>query len=117
MPAFNFQKQFAEAVELGIKKQTIRMRRMNRPRIGQMAFLYTGMRTKKCRLLKASMIKKVSSVLMYALSEYVVVGNEQIEGDKLEQFAKADGFESWAAMYNWFHHTHGMPFFGDLISW
>jgi hypothetical protein len=46
MPAYNFQKQFAPAVERGEKLCTIRRKA---PKVGDKAYLYTGMRTKACR--------------------------------------------------------------------
>lgn len=35
----------------------------------------------------------------------------------LEAIAKRDGFDSWAAMVQWFQNTHALPFAGILIEW
>ncbi len=53
MGAYNFRAQFAEDVESGRKTQTIRAERKDgrRPKVGDTLKLYTGMRTKACRLL------------------------------------------------------------------
>ncbi len=123
MPAFNFQKQFAPAVEAGDKTQTIRAKRKDgrRPEPGQTAYLYTGMRTKACRKLREGSIWDVSNIMIGhrgCLINYNEDGefpiNEQYE---LNMFAQADGFESWEAMRDWFDKTHGLPFEGDLIKW
>ena len=51
MPALNFQEQFAAAVESGEKRQTIRSERKRPIKVGDTLYLYTGMRTKRCRKL------------------------------------------------------------------
>ena len=51
MPALNFKKQFAEKVETGEKRQTVRAKRKRAFVVGDKLYLYTGMRTKYCRKL------------------------------------------------------------------
>lgn len=53
MPAYNFQKQFAPYVKDGSKPHTLRAYRIDGqlPKPGQLAHLYTGMRTPKCEKL------------------------------------------------------------------
>ena len=65
MAALNFQKQFAPDVESGIKLQTIRAKRKNPIKEGETLYLYTGMRTKKCRKLGEV---KCYSVLPFEIS-------------------------------------------------
>ena len=121
MPAFNFQKQFAPDVDSGKKRQTIRAKRKNRPQVGQTAYLYTGMRTAACRKLREGTIWMVQNIMIghkgclinYDKDDEFPI-NEQYE---LDMFARADGFESWEAMRDWFNKTHGLPFKGDLIKW
>lgn len=48
MPALNFQKQFADKIKNGEKLQTIRALRKRPFVIGDVLYLYTGMRTKNC---------------------------------------------------------------------
>jgi hypothetical protein len=118
MPAYNFQKQFAPAVKRGEKHQTIRAKRKNRPRVGQMAYLYTGMRTKKCRLLKKARIKAVYDVRIDHNSVRIFGKGSWMTSDyQLDTFAWHDGFYRWEEMIAWFNATHGLPFHGDLIIW
>ncbi len=118
MPAFNFQKQFAPSVESGEKRQTIRSPRKIRPEAGQAAHLYTGLRTKACRKLGEHEIKSVKPIIITqagvgSMGDIVAIYSR----DALDKFARADGFESWTAMRDWFDKTHGLPFEGDLIKW
>lgn len=115
MPAYNFQKQFAPAVKRGEKNQTIRSKRKHRPRVGQTAYCFTGMRTKKCRRLRASRIKAVYDVRIDLCG--VLLNGGAVVQDKLDLFARRDGFRCWIDMWRWFLRTHGLPFHGDLIQW
>ena len=64
MPALNFKKQFADKVERGEKRQTIRALRADgrNPQPGQTLFLYTGMRTKSCRKLGEAVCSSVEQI-------------------------------------------------------
>lgn len=116
MPALNFQKQFADKVERGEKRQTIRKKKKHPIKAGDKLYLYTGMRTKQCRKLGEEVCKKVykfgidSDEEVY-FDECVLIGIEK------EQLAKDDGFECAADMIDWFKNTHGLPFFGQVILW
>ena len=128
MVAYNFQKQFADAVESGKKKQTIRAPRKNgHAKVGDKLQLYTGMRRKgHCRKLRDAVCSGASSVKIedhhlrieieqdhYCLLSYA----EPDSQDDMERFAQADGFDSWEAMRDWFEQQHSLPFEGVLIMW
>ena len=120
MPSFNFQKQFADDVESGVKRQTIRGKRKNPPRVGQTAHLFTGLRTKNCRKLGAHRINTVADVVIH--SDCVLIRQcwwqtVLVRKKKLNEFAVADGFKDWNQMRAWFQKTYSLPFGGDLIKW
>jgi hypothetical protein len=120
MPAYNFKKEFADAVESGKKCSTIR-RDVRGAKVGGTAYLYTGQRTKACR----------------KLGEGVLIGVRQIEilrnddGDplahvngiayglhQLEILARGDGFADGETMVAWFEKQYGtLPFKGFLHEW
>lgn len=127
MPALNFQKQFAAKVEDGSKPHTFRVEGKRRPpRVGETLSLYTGMRTKGCRL-----IKRVPCVAVQRMTCKLVKWHAgrcvlKIDGAyrtlaQKEAFAIADGFESWAAFVAWLSATHAtgtdMTVRGWLIWW
>ncbi len=115
MPAFNFQAMFADAVANGSKRQTIRAKRKNRPRVGQMAHCYSGMRTRNCRRLGEW---KIVSVMHVRIDDAgVLLDGAAVRAVELDTFARADGFENWERMLNWFRNAHGLPFHGDLVMW
>ncbi len=122
MPAVNFQKRFADAVESGEKRQTIRAyRRDGRdPKPGDTLHLFTGMRTRQCRKLGEQVCVDVTPILIgpsgIALHPYTdeCLARTPVDADTE---AVADGFESFAAMRAWFEKTHGLPFNGLRISW
>ncbi len=115
MPAYNFQKRWANRVRRHLKRQTIRAKRKNRPRVGQTAYCFTGMRTKKCQRLGAWKIRRVGDVRI--LEQGVLLDGGPVQSFDLDKFARLDGFGSWRWMRLWFSETHGLPFHGDLVMW
>ncbi|WP_395175771.1 hypothetical protein [Roseibium alexandrii] len=116
MVAYNFQAQFADDVEAGHKRQTIRAngKRLHANR-GDKLQLYTGMRTKSCRKLRDAVCHDACPVIIEHDKAWTL-GPCELHTD-LDGFAKRDGFASWKAMRDWFEKTHGLPFKGTMISW
>ena len=118
MPAYNFQAQFAAAVEAGRKLQTVRARRKDGrvPCVGQPAYLYAGMRTKACRRLGVGIVTTVEPVRItcHGDTPEVVLGYCPVDA---EEFAADDGFPCARDMTDWFARVHGLPFEGLLIRW
>lgn len=126
MPALNFKAEFAEDVEFGVKRQTVRApRKDGRPhcKVGDTLKLYTGMRTKSCRLLGEATVTSIRKVRIEDCEMFV-------DGQRLpsaiwsrdcgqtdNEFAEADGFESFMDMADWFEKVHGLPFEGSVICW
>lgn len=115
MPAFNFQKRFAAAVESGEKRQTIRATRKRRPMPGETAHCFTGMRTRECRRLGSWTIIGVAHVALDVSG--IRLNGGPLPADKLDEFARMDGFKDWPEMRAWFVDTHELPFLGLLVQW
>lgn len=133
MVALNFQKQFADDVDEGRKRRSIRAPRKDGrvPKKGERAHLFTGMRSKNCRRLRdgeTDYVRRVRPVVidhtgvtldgraLYAGGAPAYQGGpdpESYDGD----FARADGFDGFSEMADWFAKTHGLPFSGHLIEW
>jgi len=94
MPAYNFQARFVEAILDGSKRQTIRKRRKRATKSGDVLQLYTGMRTKQCRLLKVVDCTRVEPIRIYPAMHYVFLIGQRLQFDFMQQFAKADGFKN-----------------------
>lgn len=127
MVAYNFQKQFADDVESGKKTQTIRKAgKRNPPSPRCRMQLYTGMRTKNCRLLCAPMCKSVNEIkiipkfgevlLRYVDGIHWTIFDSQ---QSLEKFARDDGFESVEDFFAFFEKAadENGVFEGHLIEW
>lgn len=115
MPAINFQKQFAIAVQNGEKRQTIRAHRKRQFVVGDKLRLYTGMRTKQCHFLRESTAIAVHEILIE--EDRVFLDNSELDNDSLEELASADGFESIDEFFDFFCSTYALPFEGQLIRW
>lgn len=119
MPALNFQKQFADAVESGSKHQTIRLPRKRHPiYVGCRLVLYTGQRTKYCKKLGETVCKSVERIVIesrYPLG--IFVGVNQLSYKQARELAWKDGFNLIDDFINFFKLRYGLPFQGVLIKW
>lgn len=123
MPAFNFHKRFAAAVESGVKRLTIRHTARGAKRDDR-AYLYTGQRTLSCRKLGEG---KITDVLPIEIGRtacgepYAAItrGNKQehLAHRDMDNLAKDDGFLSGEEMVAWFEGEYELPFSGFLIQW
>ena len=131
MVALNFQKQFADDVEERRKRRSIRAPRKDGrdPKAGDTLQLYTGMRTKACRKLgpdeKCRRVRPVEIDHMGV----TIAGRKLYAGDAPayaggvdpehydSDFARADGFDCFQSMREFFETEHGLPFRGNLIEW
>ncbi len=106
MPAYNFKKEFAHAVETGQKMQTIRPERRRPTKPGERLKLYTGMRTKNCRLLVDTICKNVRPVEIH--STHIVVGGLVLSSEERIELAANDGFDSLELFYDFFRNIYGL---------
>lgn len=124
MPALSFVKELVQKVESGQKVSTIRAERKDGRapcKLGDELSLYTGMRTKSCRLLKKVIVNSMARVRIHEEGVTVLLPagwrNEVYSEAGLETLAYEEGFDSWANMRDWFDVTHGLPFEGTYVYW
>lgn len=116
---FNFQRQFADRVERGDKRQTIRGQRADgrRPQPGDQVKLYTGLRTRQTRLLRNGTVVRCRAVRIDFAANggngEMVIDGQQLQLHERQAFAVADGFDSWQAMLAWFKDQYG----GGRVVW
>jgi len=124
MPAYNFQKRFADRVGNGTKLHTIRAYRKDgrHPIAGQPFRAYTGMRTKLCEPILFSTISKVEWVHIDVGGIVSIVGpmaehQRTLTHAERDALALGDGFVSALEFVAFFRNNYGLPFNGDLIHW
>lgn len=125
MVAFNFKKEFAPRIEDGSKIGTIRQTLRCLP--GDKMQLYTGQRTKQCRLIGIATCLHVSALRIHADHVQHIFGRSPVTvpmskpdilaADALELFANNDGFDSWQALTDFFAKQYGLPADGYLHTW
>jgi hypothetical protein len=129
MVALNFKPEFVIPIDAGVKRRTIRrVRKTGNPEPGKALQLFTGMRTSECEKIRDATCTRVRSVMidydgvridgrsLYAGDAPAYLGGEDPEsfdGD----FARADGFNSFTDMLDFFRAQYGLPFVGQLIEW
>ena len=116
MVAFNFSPEHVPKVESGEKLQTIR--RTKRGNVGDLAQLYTGMRTKACRKLRSPDPPLVMVDYVGIRPDGLTFGNVTKHPRNIDECASMDGFKDFAEMVAWFTAKYGSPFFtGYLHRW
>lgn len=124
MVAYSFKSRFAGPILAGTKCQTIRKPRTGRSRHvrpGEEIQLYSGMRTKHCKLIARVTCKAVREVQIGLGNPGVLIidGAHFNTDADLERFAKRDGFESWSDLNAFWAKEHrGVSWFtGVMIQW
>lgn len=138
MTAYSFRPRFVAPILAGTKCQTIRADRKRHARPGEELQLYTGMRTKQCRLIARVTCQSVQPIYInfvdrkYTKGNDLVIINDKIEypnctgGEEiyrttssLNGFARRDGFENWADMRRFWEAAHDdlLDWYGVIITW
>jgi hypothetical protein len=121
MVAYSFQKRFAEPILAGTKGQTIRAFRKRHARPGEELQLFIGMRTKHCRLIARKECLAVDPITLVFATSAIFIGDRVVAGNlvELDIFARFDGFESYAAMRQFWRdeHDEGDHWEGTVIRW
>ena len=127
MPAYNFQSRFAPPILSGAKFTAIRR---NPAKVGSTAYLFTGMRTKACKLLGYSEIVRCDHITIGRKDNgmaNIKLGSRQLSVIAANDIARRDGFDTAEDMVEWFEATYKLPinrtgcahdvFDGFLIEW
>jgi hypothetical protein len=119
MVAFNFHNRFVPLIEQGKKFQTIR--KTKRCNAGDMMRLYTGMRTKRCRLITEATCNDVVKVCirkdgirLCPKDESIWMGGATIFADN---FSRTLGFSCFLEALDFYKKYHGLPFTGWKHRW
>lgn len=121
MPAYNFSPEFADDVEHRRKRSTIRLSDKG-AKVGDTAYLFSGQRTKECRLLASRTLVAVERVELMESSLWLD-GEYFHEPAMIDLIARSDGFKDYADMAAWFKAKYNIksltetPFIGFLHVW
>lgn len=113
-----FAPRFAALVESGAKTQTVRPTPKRLPAVGDVISLraWSGSPYRsKQRVLREATVAEVLPVRITQVG--ISVDHSMLWDDGLLRFARADGFDSWPDMLEWFRQANGVPFEGILIRW
>ncbi len=122
MVAYSFKERFGEPIIDGSKGGTIRADRKRHARPGETIQLYTGMRTRNCRLIGSRTCLAVEPITL-GLGRYpaVKLGGRWtiLDGPRLTLFAQFDGFADWNELLTFWFAAHGAieSFSGMHIRW
>ncbi|HKS27774.1 MAG TPA: ASCH domain-containing protein [Pyrinomonadaceae bacterium] len=114
MGLLNFKQRFVPRVLEGSKNHSIRAKRKHPIKVGDTCHLYTGLRTKRARLLGRSPCVKVEDIFISESAD-IFVDDIQLDPSEKEGLARKDGFDSFAEMAEFWKGR--LPFSGDIIHW
>jgi hypothetical protein len=128
MGLYNFQRRFVSFIKSGAKTHTIRGVRAHPDKPGNTLHLYTGLRTKKAKLLMRVPCVKVEEIEIWhevATAEdrgpsfFVVrIDGTHLDKTECESLAHRDGFSSFHEMMKfWIEPKNRLPFRGHIIHW
>ena len=112
----SFKPEFQQLVREGKKTQTIRLKGKRPPRPGDKLYLFTGLRTKKCKRLGETRCSQVQDITIVGLSEVYVNGKLLTPG-RIDSLARKDGFRTLYDFYGFFKSHYDLPFKGVVIKW
>lgn len=132
MAALNFMPQWADAVAIGarhannerfvvmdgtIPKRTTIRKVSDRYYPGVELQLYTGQRTKACRLLGTALCLSVTPFFCHP--DFVRLGSQVLYVEQWERLARLDTAGLWSGdeLRGFFARNYGLPFEGSLIGW
>lgn len=125
MGLYNFQKRFVPFILSGAKRHTIRATRRHPDKVGNLAHLYTGLRTKKTQLLGRFPITRIEEIEISAgcdcdvveckASPRIFVAGVELDNDERENLARLDGFQNFSEMKAFWKGR--LPFKGEIIHW
>lgn len=119
MPAYNFKAQFVSLIQSGAKTTTVRKVRKRPTLVGDRLYLYHGMRSKRCILVKTTTCAKVTPIAIYTscCSGMVILGDTELNPKKISTLAARDGFQDISSFLGFFAENYGPNFAGELIEW
>jgi hypothetical protein len=138
MVAYSFKARFAEPILAGTKLHTVRAPRKRHARPGEGLQLYTGMRTRQCKLIARKTCAAVLAVIICPQDDWVAVQDlypwpgiapewalptrRKLTYVDVQDFARRDGFKDWEEMRAFWREEHPetrdqSTFEGVLIGW
>ena len=115
MALLNFQKRFARSVAEGTKRQSIRAKRKNPVKRGELLHLYTGLRTAHTKKLGVSYCTQTKPVRIYPTGDIRISGVLIDPSDEWDLIT-SDGFRDKGEFLAYFC-PEGQTFEGDVICW
>lgn len=122
---YNFQRRFVPKILSGEKTHTIRAIRAHPDKAGNVLHLYTGLRTKKAKLLMREPCVKVEEISILLAPEnfldddigcvFVKVDGVTLHRTECEALAVRDGFKDFDEMMEFWEGR--LPFRGHIIHW
>ena len=102
MPLYGVQKQFVPMILDGSKPHTIRRKQKRPTKVGDVLYLYSDLRTKKCQFVLQDTCKKIVPIVIYPELGQVRLDGRLLQLHELLHFAVQDGFANYMEFFAFF---------------
>lgn len=119
MPAYSFSRmEFVEKILDGSKPHTVRRRRKNPTKVGDVLYLYYKQRTPECRAIGVTVCRWVLPMVIYVQARLVKLNGHILPIKKLQKLAQMDGFDDIVSFFEFFEQ-YGKDVLDDfvLVEW
>ena len=118
MPAYSFSHmEFVSKILDGSKPHTIRPRRKNPTKPGDVLTLYYRQRSPECRAICLTVVTKVTPVVIYPFQHQLKLNGHLLGECKLAKLARRDGFVEFLDFFQFFERYGKPVLFMELIEW
>jgi hypothetical protein len=88
---------------------------------GDTLYLFTGLRTKKCRRLRTEICTHVTKIKFPEEGNRFYLFDSKTPNYKggwpASRLIKSEGFKDWEEMIEFFKNHYKLPFIGEIIRW
>lgn len=116
MGLYGFKPQFVRHILAGTKRHTIRHLRRYPDKPGNTLHLYSGLRTKKAKLIMRVRCTRIQEFTMDE-NHTVWIDGVVLSESETQRLARADGFSNFHEMVKFWDAEHDLPFVGQIVHW
>lgn len=120
MPAYNFMAEFANPIEDGNKRTTIRLPRKRPTRVGERLYFFIGQRTPACERLRPhhqDICKAVYPIIIE--NNGIILDGQALRPFEVDIAIKKDTAGLWSnkQFFDFFKKRYSPRFEGEMIAW
>lgn len=112
-PSIGFKPEFVKKILSGEKRSTIRNKRF---KMGDVLYMFTGLRTRNCKRFGTATVEKTSDVSIFPDEQEIYVkGEGMLSLEEIVELGETDGFDTTLEFFNFFKDTYPDEYKKDRV--